>query len=174
MADRNEKGCSRWMLCLQSFPRVPRKQWTDQEVGVSARSGRGGAASSGGARSYGSWKFQGIPEAKKLGQVVDRWITALLINPRTRSRFIACLVETASSPHHIRREAATKLGVLERAEEISGDYLTRFRTKRRQSACFKRTNFMERVNSLVSKGTAPNPVKVRPVQVGLPDEDIPF
>ena len=150
-------------------------KWTDQEVGVALGRGMVVLPVRLGLDPYGLMgKFQGIPgSAKKLGEVVDSVVTVLLTNPRTRSRFISCLVEQLlASPNA--SEATIKLSVLERTDNISSDSLTRIQDQAASSSVLQEDErLMRRVNNLLAKHGA-EPVKVRQVQSGLPDEDIPF
>lgn len=155
------------------MPGFKESNWTDQEVGFAVARGVLVIPITRGLNPYGfAGKYQGFNAAgKTVSQVADEVLHILLASPKTRSRILACLVDTtlqASSE----AAALTKLDRLSQVEDLPVTHLERLRDGAANSSVFEEGPVLDRLNQLLAEHDLPM-VSREKMAAGL-DEEIPF
>ncbi|HTU27695.1 MAG TPA: toll/interleukin-1 receptor domain-containing protein [Pirellulales bacterium] len=150
-------------------------KWTDQEVGVALGRGVTVLPIRAGVDPYGLMgKFQGIASTgRSLGEVASLVVSTLLRNAKTRNRLVSCLVEQLLASADA-AQAASKLEVLEQAEEVASDQLIRIRDNAATNPnLFADVSSRRRIDALLAKYGV-EPIHAKTAAEKLPDDDIPF
>ena len=151
--------------------------WKDQEVGVALGRDIAIFPLRVGIDPYGLMgKYQGIQAmGRTLGDVAASIAHTILVNSRTRSKYITCLVEQLLASQ-FPKDATPKLAALENAEEIPADQLTRLREQTASnSALHNDASSLRRINAILEKhGWTPVVSKTQPPVATTVEDDIPF
>src|SRR5258708_38679751 len=96
-------------------------------------------------------KYQGLQASgKTVSQVAQEVFKILVASPKTRSRMLTCLVDTALQANQ-GEEAVEKLAVLETVENLPPTYLERLREGAAGAAVFTKGGVLAKLNELLVK-----------------------
>ncbi|HVA47548.1 MAG TPA: toll/interleukin-1 receptor domain-containing protein [Pirellulales bacterium] len=156
-------------------PRFGESLWTDHEVGLALGRGVIVLPIRYGLDPYGlPGKYQGLQgKGRTLREVAEAVFRAFLDNSRTSGRFVSCLVEQylLAAPG---ASLLTKLKLLDRAEVISTEQLSKIREKAANIPELRAdSEFLAHVNRLLNKHGAES-VHPEAPRADFPDDDIPF
>jgi hypothetical protein len=173
--DEIEAGLSSMdALAAILMPGFEESRWCDQEVGVAIGRGVLVLPIMRGLNPYGFIsKYQGLhAEGKTVGAVAESVFRVLTSSPKTRSRMLSCLVETAiraPSPD----DAVEKLRHLASIEKLPPAFLEQLREGATSSVALSSKLALSDLNKLLVAN------QLKPVAAELPpshveDDDIPF
>jgi hypothetical protein len=156
------------------MPGFKESDWTDQEVGVAVGRGVLVIPIVRGLNPYGFIaKYQGLrADGRTVSQVAEQVFEILVASPKTRSRMLTCLVDTALQASQD-NDAVEKVGILEKVKDLPSTYLERLREGAAKAAIFAKGPPLTKINQLLVKRGLEK-VANQEANVLALDEEIPF
>ena len=156
------------------MPGFEASKWCDQEVGVAIGRGVLVIPIMRGLNPYGFIsKYQGLyAEGKSVAAVAESIFRVLSTSPKTRSRMLACLVETTlRAPSS--KDAIDKLKHLASLGSVPPAYLEQLREGARSSVSLSEKEPLDELNRLLEASNL-EPVSAEQPQTIFDDDNIPF
>lgn len=172
--DEIEAGlCSMDALAAILMPGFKESSWTDQEIGFAIGRSILVIPIMRGLNPYGFIsRYQGLnAEGRTVASVADSVFRILIGSKKTRSRMLACLIDTTIRAPSV-ESSLEKLGHISSIEGIPAVYLEKLRDGATSSVALSSGAPLDRLNELLAK------YKLQPVTTNQTpttfDDDIPF
>jgi hypothetical protein len=156
------------------MPGFKESSWADQETGIAVGRGVLVIPIIRGLNPYGFIaKFQGLQAmGKTVAQVAQEVFDILIASPQTRSRMLACLVDTTLRSNQ-QDDAVRKLNRLAAVRDLPSSYLERLREGAATAASFAEGPALEKLNQLLLERGLPRVITQDSNELSA-DEEIPF